>query len=201
MDQVELRAARAEDVDVAVPLIYSSGPDAFDFVFGDAPAFLRRAYLDGRGEFGYLNHIAAEVGGDVVGVGAAYSGDVAASFTIAAARQILRHYGPRGPGVVARGLRTERVIRPPKKGMQYIGHLGVIEPMRGHGVGTALIRHFLEDGRARGFRTAELDVAVTNVGGQRLYERLGFRVAAERESTLRNASGSVSAHRRMVLQL
>jgi hypothetical protein len=51
--------ARTEDVDASVPLIYSSGPDAFDYVFWDAESFLRRAYLDGTGECGNRNHTVA----------------------------------------------------------------------------------------------------------------------------------------------
>ena len=201
MDRIVLRPARSEDVDAAVPLIYSSGPDAFDYVFGDAWTFLRHAYLDGAGELGYRSHTVAEVDGNVVGVGAAYSGDTNLTFTVAAARQIVRHFGLRAPAAIVRGLRTERVIRPPDKDMHYIGHVGVVESMRGRGIGARLIRHFLADGRARGCRTAELDVAVTNPDAQRLYERLGFRVEVERASTLRNANGSVSTHRRMVLLL
>lgn len=201
MSRIAIRPARPGDVDVAVPLIHASGPDAFGYVFQDAPTFLRRAYLDGAGEFGYRNHTVAEADGEVVGVGAAYSGDTSFAFTIAAARQILGHYGLRGPGVIARGLRVERVIRPPSKDMLYIAHLGVPESMRRHGVGTELIRRFLDEGRARGRRSAELDVALTNPAARRLYERLGFRAAAQRGARLRNAHGSVSDHVRMVLPL
>lgn len=201
MTPIAVRPARPDDVDVAVPLIHASGPDAFGYVFGDAVRFLRRAYLDGSGEFGFQNHTVAEVDGDVVGVGAAYSGDTALAFTVAAARQILGHYGLRGPGVVVRGLRVERTIRPPAKDMQYIAHLGVTESMRGRGIGTTLIRRFLDDGRALGRRTAELDVAVTNPDAQRLYARLGFRAAGERAAALHNAHGSVRNHIRMALPL
>jgi ribosomal protein S18 acetylase RimI-like enzyme len=54
---------------------------------------------------------------------------------------------------------------------------------------------------ARGLRTAALDVAVGNPRAQALYERLGFVVAAERVSTLRNAQATVANHRRMELPL
>lgn len=201
MAQIVLRHARPDDAGAAVPLIYASGPDALGYVFGDAEAFLRHAYLDGAGEFGYRNHTVAEYDGEVVGVGAAYSGSAALAFTVSAGRQILGHYGPRGPGVVVRGLRVERVIRPPAKGVQYIAHLGVLESMRGKGIGTTLVRRFLDDGRALGRDTAELDVAATNPAARRLYERLGFDVVTERDATLRNAHGSVSKHIRMVLAL
>ena len=44
-----LRSAQPDAVDLVVPLVYSSGPDAFRYVFGEAVPFLRRAFLDGQG--------------------------------------------------------------------------------------------------------------------------------------------------------
>lgn len=199
--EISLRPARSDDVERAVPLIYSSGPDAFEYVFGDAPGFLQMAFVDGAGEFGYRNHTVAIERGTLVGIGAAYSGDTSLLFTLTAARQILRRYGMSGPAVMIRGLRTERVIPPPQKRMQYIGHLGVDPSVRSRGVGTRLVEYFLEEGRDAGLDTAELDVAVTNPRAEELYERLGFRVTEERESSLENEHGKVANHRRMVLVL
>jgi hypothetical protein len=63
-----------------VPLIYSSGPAAFDFVFAtekhSAQDFLRTAFIDGAGEFGFRNHTVAVAKNIVVGIGAAFSGDI-----------------------------------------------------------------------------------------------------------------------------
>jgi ribosomal protein S18 acetylase RimI-like enzyme len=199
--EVTLRSAQADDVDLAVPLVYSSGPDAFRYVFGEAEPFLRRAFLDGRGEFGYRNHTVAVSEGRVVGVGAGYAGDTALTFTLAAARQIAGHYKLAAPGVIARGLRAEGVIEPPDRDVQYIAHLGVEPAMQGHGVGTLLVGHFIELGRAVGLARAELDVAITNPRAQALYERLGFVVIEERQSSLENGHGKVVNHRRMALDL
>lgn len=204
--KVDLRPAEAGDADDAVPLIYSSGPDAFDYVFGhstkgDAQSLLRSAFVDGAGEFGYRNHAIAVVDGNVTGVGAGYTAETGLQFTLAAARQIFRKYGLSAPAVITRGLRTERVIPPPKKGMLYLGHLGVSPNSRSQGIGSRLVDHFVEIGRERGLATAELDVAVTNPRAQALYERLGFEVVEETESSLVNEFGRVANHRRMVLAL
>lgn len=200
---ITFRPARPADAGAVVPLIHSSGPAAFDHVFtvpGKATSleFLRRAYLDGRGEFGYRNHVVALVAGRLVATGAAWSGAVARPFALAAARQILGCYGPvAGAGVVRRGLRVESIIRPPGRNCWYVAHLGVPPELRGRGYGAALLEHLLEQGRSRGLPTAALDVAVTNPRAQALYERLGFAVTAERVSTLRNAQAVVASHRRM----
>ncbi len=202
-----IRAAQPADVDTAIQLIYSSGPNAFNYVFntddkGSAIDFLRMAYLDGAGEFGYRNHLVALENGQVVASGGGWSGKSGLAFLVAGARQIFSHYGlSSGIGVVVRGLRTEAVIPPPSSSQFYLGHLGVLPELQGRGIGKILIAHLLEQGRAAGFKVAALDVAVTNPRGQALYERLGFKVDRERASSLKNAHGFVSAHRHMQMEL
>lgn len=202
IDEVRFRAATPDDVVAAVPLIHSSGPTAFEYVFavpgrGDAQNFLAYAFVDGAGEFGWRNHCVGELHGRVVAVGAGFGGESTPAFTLAAARQIFGHYRLRSPGVVARGLRVERVIQPPVRGMHYLAHLGVAPGLRGQGIGGALVAYLIEQGRAQGKRRLALDVATTNPLAQALYQRLGFVVAGERDSTLANAQGTVPAHRRM----
>ena len=197
------RAAMRADVADAVPLIYSSGPAAFDYVFNigairDAPAFLRFAYLHGGGEFGWQSHRVAEIGGQVVAAGAAYDGRLTLRFTLAGALQILAFYGPiRAWGVMIRGLCTETVIRPPRAEEYYLCHLGVREESRGQGIGAHFMRHLLAGMDAKRHRCAALDVAITNPRAKLLYERLGFAVDALRPSKLQNRHGRVADHYRM----
>jgi hypothetical protein len=59
--RLQFRPATPADAELAAPLIHSSGPAAFDYVFdvvGRAGArdFLRYAFADGPGEFGFRNH-------------------------------------------------------------------------------------------------------------------------------------------------
>lgn len=202
MEGLTFRTAVAEDSEVAVPLIYSSGPAAFDFVFahdrpGRAQDFLRYAFRQGGGEFGWRNHVVGVAEGRVVAAGAGWDGRQSIAFTIAAARQIFGFFGPfRAWGVILRGLRVESVIRPAGAGEYYIGHLGVDPVSRSRGLGTALVAHLLTRVPA-GCAKAVLDVAVGNPRAQALYERLGFAVAVTRLAKLRSRHGSVGDHRRM----
>jgi len=203
---VIFRAARAEDVTPAVPLIYASGPDAFDYVFAtrehDAMAFLRHAFTCGSGEFGFGIHIVGEINGHIVATGAGWTAASTLPFTLAAAGQFMGFFGPMGtPAVIVRGLRTEAVIRPPSPGEFYIGHLGVDPAWRGQGIGEALVGQLADTGRGRGLKTLALDVAVTNPRAQALYTRLGFTVAGERASTLKRDLGHVPPSRRMTRPL
>jgi ribosomal protein S18 acetylase RimI-like enzyme len=197
------RAATPADVADAVPLIYSSGPSAFDYVFDignsrGAQEFLRFAYLRRGGEFGWQAHRVAEIGGRVAAAGAAFDGRAVLRFTIANALVILRFYGPiRAWGVMVRGLRTETVIQPPRAEEYYLCHLGVREELRGQGIGARFMRHLLEGLDPDRHRCATLDVAVTNPRAQLLYERLGFVVEALRVSKLQNRRGRVADHYRM----
>jgi len=201
--KVAFRMAAATDAEAVVPLIYSSGPAAFDYVFTldggpTAEDFLRRAFLDGAGEFGWRNHIVGELDGRIVAAGAGWSGGMGFGFMIAGARQILGCYGPiAGAGVIGRALRVEAIVPPPSRTRFVVAHLGVRPETRGQGIGQALIEHLLDRGRTRGIEIAALDVAVTNPRGQALYERLGFVVTGERRSRLSNARATVADHRHM----
>jgi [ribosomal protein S18]-alanine N-acetyltransferase len=62
----------------------------------------------------------------------------------------------------------------------HINNVAVRPQYRSHGLGTALMRHVLAEGRRLGARRATLEVRRSNEDARRLYERLGFHVAAVR---------------------
>ena len=198
---IAFRPATPEDVEAAVPLIYSSGPAAFDFVFAQdrpngAQDFLRHAFRQGGGEFGWRNHVAGVAEGRVVAIGAGWDGRQSIAFTLAAARQIFGFFGPiKAWGVIIRGLKVESVIRPAGAGEFYVGHLGVDPAMRSRGIGAKLVAHLLA--LATACPKALLDVDAGNPRAQALYERLGFGVTATRVSKLHSRYDRVGDHRRM----
>jgi [ribosomal protein S18]-alanine N-acetyltransferase len=62
----------------------------------------------------------------------------------------------------------------------HINNVAVRPRYRGKGMGTAVLRRVLAAGRELGARRATLEVRASNEGARRLYERLGFYVAAVR---------------------
>ncbi len=62
----------------------------------------------------------------------------------------------------------------------HINNLAVRGEFRGQGVGTALLEHVIQAGADRGADRATLEVRRSNAPARRLYERLGFAVAATR---------------------
>ena len=194
---LHFRPARSDDAEAAVPLIYSSGPAAFDYVFGGTPKgtaqdFLHKAFVSGAGQFGYRQHWVGEQDGRVVAVGTALSGEVNLRNMRVAAGQIMGFYGPLHCWkVLWSGLQMERIVLPPPKCTFYLAHLGVNRASTGQGIGTQLIDYLLQQGRGAGFSITALDVSAGNPLAQRLYERLGFVVQIERASHL----PGIAAHR------
>jgi ribosomal protein S18 acetylase RimI-like enzyme len=203
MDLV-FRPAEPADADAVIPLIYSSAPALFDFLFAmpgraSPQEFLRRAFVDGAGQFGFRNHVVAVEDGAVVAVMAAgWSRANRLAFILTGARQVFACYDVVAAlAVIVRVARTEYVIVPPARGELYIGHLGVSPKRRGGNIGAALMAHVIAQHRHSRLRKVVFDVAVSNPRAQKLYERLGFVVTAEHHSRLANAQSVVVNHRRM----
>jgi len=63
----------------------------------------------------------------------------------------------------------------------HINNVAVLPLFRAHGIGTALMQHVLTEARRLGANRATLEVRASNAAALRLYERLGFYVAATRK--------------------
>ena len=64
----------------------------------------------------------------------------------------------------------------------HINNVAVRPRFRGRGIGTALMRHVLAEAKRLGARRATLEVRSSNADARRLYQRLGFYVAATRRN-------------------
>jgi [ribosomal protein S18]-alanine N-acetyltransferase len=62
----------------------------------------------------------------------------------------------------------------------HVNNLAVLSEYQGQRLGTALLEHVLQAGANRGAERATLEVRRSNAPARRLYERLGFTVAATR---------------------
>jgi ribosomal-protein-alanine N-acetyltransferase len=64
----------------------------------------------------------------------------------------------------------------------HINNVAIRPRFRGQGLGTALMHHVLAEAQRLGARRATLEVRASNTDARRLYERLGFYVAATRRN-------------------
>jgi ribosomal protein S18 acetylase RimI-like enzyme len=203
MRDLSFRPCVAADARAAVPLIYSSGPGAFNYVFcsrheQEAQNFLHHAFSNGRSEFGFQQHLAAVIDGEVVGVGALRTQAESAGFMLAAIRDIGSFYAARQvPGVMFRGLRTERVIRPPEANRGLIYQLGVKPEMRGRGIGEQLVEQLILRAQTLSLTHVALDVADNNPRARALYLRLGFKPRVIRHGGFQSAFGGIGSHEYM----
>lgn len=181
---ITFRPAQPQDCDVVLPLIYSSSPAQFEYLFTQpgksAHQFLCWAFATGLGLFGYPLYTVALLAQRPVAIGAAYGRQEAKTFERQLALQILRFYGLRsGWSVYRHAIDLDALTPFPEPDMHYISQLGVAEAMQGQGIGTAWLQHQILLAREKGYRRCALDVASSNPRAQALYERLGFGVTQE----------------------
>ena len=75
-------------------------------------------------------------------------------------------------------------------GAWLVESVATLPEARGRGLGAALVEHVLGDGRRRGHSDAKLSLMIGNSAAQRLYERAGFAITAEkRDAALEAAIG------------
>lgn len=198
-----IRPCTAEDVDDILPLMYSSGPDAFRFVFCvnnelEVMNFLRTSFVKGDGEFGYRDHFVAIDNDEIVALVGMRSTQDNLKYTLSAASSIFKFYGLlNGLRVVCRGLRFERIVSPPHKGVLCLHNLGVKQGLRGKGYGRQLIAWFVQQAGKHKVKAVGLDVAETNPRAKALYLGLGFTVKRVTQANLSNKYGRAVTHEYM----
>ncbi|TGK05250.1 GNAT family N-acetyltransferase [Leptospira langatensis] len=178
-----IRPAKSEDAQAAVPLIYSSGPDAWSYVFQEGKLspqdFLTRSFQGTKNTISYKNHFVAEKNGEIVGTIVVYTSDRFFFLNAGTAGNIFRIYGLRGIKVALRGLSMEGMIQPPKSGRLYLGHIAVPVHQRKQGIGEALMRHAVS--AFPNYSKISLDVSQVNPGAIGLYNKLGFKIVESRK--------------------
>lgn len=191
----------ALDVDLAVPLIYSSGPDAFNYVFSEGGIgpldFLTFAFQSKGGEFSYDNHVAMLLDNQLIGIGSCFSGSRAASFTFHDALKIVKLYKFKAIKVMLRGLKVEHIIKLPKKQEMALAHIAISEAFRSKGYGQKLMEYLMTNASLMESEYFVLDVSALNTRAKELYERLGFESENLNKSKLKNDYGFVADHYRM----
>lgn len=181
-EPITIRPARPEDAAAAVPLIYSSGPAAWDYVFNEgkisAQDFLIKSFQGTKNTFSYRNHYLAEKKGEVVGSIVIFRSENFFFQNAATAGNIFRIYGFKAPKVAVRGLSMEGMIQPPKSGRLYLGHIAVPQKERRQGIAEKLMRFAVST--YPDYDKISLDVSQENPNAQGLYKKLGFEIIEAR---------------------
>lgn len=203
---LQFRRADPGDVEKAIPLIHCSAAPSADYSYAvgrhTAIDYLRAAFVAGSGKLSYRGHVVAVLDGHVVGIGAFLRGAGYGRGRWKRIWRVTRFCGPLNCWTVLRRLAQLRGLWSlPGKDDLSIEHLGVMEDMRGKGIGSALLANQIEMARSKGIRRCILDVAATNPRAQALYERLGYRVVGESKAHVRSAGIEVPEVKHMELVL
>lgn len=201
---IEIRKARSDDLGFVFPMVYSSGPHEYDYVFNVGNKTIQDYFSFAfPSKFGTQSHrvfTVATVNDQVVGIGAFYCGNDNIQLNLGNFWNVLRFYGPIDLIKVAQNSSyIDTILPPPEADAEYIGQLGVKEEFRGCGIGTILIQNQIDLARKNGRRKCTLDVATTNPQAQKLYKRLGFKVIQENTWNYPNSRIHVPSQRRMEL--
>ena len=204
---ISIRPAKKEDVDCAIPLMFSAGPEAFRYVLSvtsqdQVLTFLHKAFINGHGEFGYQSHWVACKGDEIVGLVGIRQAEDNIDYMKSAIANIFRFYSVfQSFGVIYRGLKVEHIIKPPLKGTVCLHNLGVAPKMQGSGIGKLLIGHVIAQAMQRNIATVSLDVAETNPKAKALYLRFGFEAKAFNYGNLIGKFGRAVSHEYMEYQV
>ncbi|TDY72854.1 acetyltransferase (GNAT) family protein [Leptospira meyeri] len=196
-----IRTAKPTDVETIVPLIYSSGPKAWTYVFGEGKKtpfdFLNSSYVKRGNTVSYTNHYVAELNGKVVGSILSYTQPSFLALTAVTAIRILSVYKWNALKVMAKGLKTETIIQPPKSGCLYLGHIAVSETERNKGIAKKLIEYMTTKNKK--YKTISLDVSAENKPAISLYQNLGFEIKETRHPL--GWEGIIPSHHYMEKQI
>ena len=205
LEKINIRPCKPNDVNEATPLMYSSGPEAFRYVFSISEknqvlSFLSYAFQNGNGEFGYKDHFIAESNGVTLGLVGYRKSNDNLKYTVVAAKQIFSYFGfINGLKVITRGLTFEKTVPPPKKGLICLHNFAVNEESRGMGIGSKMIDFIIAKAKTDNYNGLCLDVAATNPKAKQLYLKKGFKVVSIKEANLKNKYGTVCGHETLTL--
>lgn len=182
---LDIRPARPDDRGPIAALMYSAGPELYDFLYKmdrvAATEFIACEFASGRGFCGYRNLTVAVLEGEVVATGSFYDGRRHGALMRGSVLNALRFFKLREVlPLLLRSGHVDSIVTHPAKDELYLANFAVAPSMRGRGIGDAMVQYQLARARAGGYRVFSLDVAVTNPRAQALYRRLGLHVVREK---------------------
>lgn len=179
---ITLRAARPdlEDGRAFARYLDVAAEGFFRFLVGrDVERVLARAFCEKGHDLSYEHVLFAEQQDATVGMLSAFT---AARHGQASSAPFRKAAGWRVVRLATVMLLTFPLVRfmdKMREGDFYVLAIAVDPTHRGRGIGTQLLEHARAEAYRRGCTRLTLDVASTNTGARKLYERLGMRIEAE----------------------
>jgi ribosomal protein S18 acetylase RimI-like enzyme len=186
-NNLRIRPATPEDGPLAADLIFSTGPDLFDFVFyrnkENTSALINRLFAEETNSLSHSCAYMAELGGRSAGLVHVVDFEEKKLGNRTLGGSLVRHMGwvaflIRTP----RFLTIDRLIPEIGNDTYYIQHLATRERFRGQGVGRGLLEFCETIAARRRLGSLALDVESGNAAAIRFYRSFGFKISRKIES-------------------
>lgn len=179
--EMEIRKARKTDSGKIAELIYSAGPELYDFIYLTEKTnpldYIRFEFESGRGLCGYKNVTVFVKDGVVVGTGCFYSGKEYKKLLAGTLMNMVQFFGPiKVLPALLRSNHASSVMKEPRHNELYLANFGVSPECRGTGIGSRMVQAQIDAAKDNGYRIFSLDVADTNPKAEALYSRLGLEI-------------------------
>jgi len=173
---IELRSAKPLDSKEVIELIFITGLDVFNYMFGKK-AMDVLSYLFERkyNLFSFMHCIVAEIDNEISGIILAYEYEVIEKESKNTGRLIIKYYGHDFIFRVINLIKLGRIISDLNEEDYYISNLAVFEKYRGQGIGKRLIDFATEEAKRLGKSQLALDVESDNKNAIAFYYHLGFK--------------------------
>ena len=196
---LSIRAARPDDLNVAVPMLRASMGGLANYLFDDPhrtlDQYLADVYKVKGHRFSWTVSFVAEMNAEGVGYLLCYPGRELNGLQIAFLRKFPSLFGWGDTLRLIR--RTWPLLNAPEADHDefYISNVGVLPEFRGRGYGEQLMA--FAEGQARAARLTKCSLAVdeTNADAIRLYQRLGYQIVFTRRFKGRLAELESGYHR------
>jgi ribosomal protein S18 acetylase RimI-like enzyme len=196
---LSIRAARPDDLNVAVPMLRASMGGLANYLFDDPhrtpDQYLAVVFRVEGHRFSWTVSFVAEMNAEAVGYLLCYPGRELNGLQIAFLRKFPSLFGWGDTLRLIR--RTWPLLNAPEAEQDefYISNVGVLPEFRNLGYGAQLMA--FAEGKARAARLAKCSLAVdeTNTDAIRLYQRLGYQIVFTRRFKGRLAEQESGYHR------
>lgn len=198
-----IRGACQHDAPLLAKLIYASGPQLIESVFGfnqhhNAQNFLLSAANHENGQYGFANHFVALENEQVLASVCPWHTELSASFGQATLQSVVQYFGLEySLEVVARSQIIKHFISPPLSHEWCIGHFAVFPQYRRQGVATRLLQFMTELAQNSGKTTLSLHVAADNHSAIQFYQQQGFSLHSTAELSTEMQNLGIAAHWQM----
>lgn len=191
-----IRQAQSGDAQTASELIFSSTANLLALMFNvdaeqNALAFLKSAFAQQEGQFGWGNHWVLEQDDQVVAIASAWHCELHETFHRGTLESISHYFGvSRALEIIQRCQVLQKIFPAPQKNELCIGHFAVSDLYQRKGLGAHLIAHLRKIALNKGKNALTLDVEQTNQAAQLFYQELGFRMTSH-QAPMHQLNGSV----------